>query len=42
MSPHIPKAKIFRFENFSLAVMQHGWSLAVLPQDKAKMPMAKF
>jgi hypothetical protein len=48
MSTDIPKAMIFRFENFWLLheeffpLMQHGWNLAVLPQDKAKMLMAKF
>jgi hypothetical protein len=48
MFTDIPKVKIFIFENFwllheeFLPVMQHGWSLAVLPQDKAKMLMAKF
>jgi hypothetical protein len=42
MSPDIPKAKIFRFENFSLSVMQHGWSLAVLPQIKPRCQWQNF
>jgi hypothetical protein len=48
MSTDIPKSKVFRFEIYwllydeFLPVMQHGWSLMVQPQDKAKKLMAKF
>jgi hypothetical protein len=44
----IPKAKVFRFENFwllreeFLPVMQHGWNVPVFQQDHAKKISAKF
>jgi hypothetical protein len=48
MTTDIPKAKVFQFKNYWLlhdefmSVIQHGWNLAVMPDDRAKRLMAKF
>jgi hypothetical protein len=48
MTTDILKAKVFRFENYWLLhdefmpVMQQGWNLAVVIDDRAKKLMAKF
>lgn len=48
MTTNISKSRVFRFEIYWLLHMefipveQHGWSLFVQPQDKAKKLMAKF
>jgi hypothetical protein len=48
ISTDIPKARIFRFENYWMLhedfmnVFQHGWNIPVQHHDKAKMIGAKF
>jgi hypothetical protein len=48
MSTDITESKVFRFENYWLLhdefmlVMQHGWNLAVMPEDRATKLVAKF
>jgi hypothetical protein len=44
----IPKAKVFKFENYwmnheeFMQILQHGWSVPVPHSDKAKKLMCKF
>jgi uncharacterized protein YbcC (UPF0753/DUF2309 family) len=48
MLTDIPKAKVFRFENYwmnhedFMQVMQHDWTVLVTHSDKAKKLIAKF
>jgi hypothetical protein len=48
ISTDIPKAKVFRFENYWLLyeefmqVMKHGWNVPINQSNKAKMVTAKL